>query len=169
MTGKDKCNMLRELRRQIALENDIRYVTEDCKYKGKCKGTCPKCESEVAYLERELEKRKNQKKRVSMAVVSVGAMLAMTGCSVEDTARDIARGVREALTPDDAEICDMGEIQVDGEIDTLEGVMPYEDDVNIEVEEGEVADYEDIDETEYPDDPDEDLGETEAFDDLDGE
>ena len=36
------CKMLREIRRQIANENDIPYITEDCKYKGDCKGTCPK-------------------------------------------------------------------------------------------------------------------------------
>ena len=54
MIGKDKCKMLKEIRREIARENDIQMVIEDCTYQGRCKGTCPKCEAEVAYLEEQL-------------------------------------------------------------------------------------------------------------------
>ena len=53
--GKQTCKILKEIRRQIAVENDIEFVTSECTYKGDCQGTCPKCEAEVRYLERELE------------------------------------------------------------------------------------------------------------------
>lgn len=50
--------MLKEIRKQIALANDIEFVTAECKHKGDCAGACPKCESEVAYLEEQLARRR---------------------------------------------------------------------------------------------------------------
>ena len=80
MNGKKKCKILKEIRRQIAMQNDIEYVTSECQHKGDCKGTCPKCEAEVRYLEKELEKR--QKLGRSVAVVGIAAALAVSsvGC-----------------------------------------------------------------------------------------
>lgn len=46
--GKQTCKILKEIRRQIAEANDIEFVTSECRYKGDCLGTCPKCEAEVA-------------------------------------------------------------------------------------------------------------------------
>ena len=67
MSGKEKCKYLREIRKKIALENDITLVTSECTFKGECKGTCPKCEAEVRYLERELDKRRNLGKVITLA------------------------------------------------------------------------------------------------------
>ena len=47
MLGKKKCRILKEIRQKIADENDIPYVTHECKFQGECKGTCPRCESEL--------------------------------------------------------------------------------------------------------------------------
>lgn len=58
MSGKQKCKILKLIREKIARKNNIKYEAEECSYQGECKGTCPKCEEEVRYLERELEKRK---------------------------------------------------------------------------------------------------------------
>lgn len=49
--GKQKCRILKEIRRQIAEANDIELITSECKYRGDCLGTCPKCEAEVHYLD----------------------------------------------------------------------------------------------------------------------
>ena len=38
MTGKETCKILKEIRQKIANENDIPLYTEECQYKGKCKG-----------------------------------------------------------------------------------------------------------------------------------
>ena len=46
MNGKSKCKILKEIRKRIAEENDIAYVTSECQYQGECSGTCPKCEAE---------------------------------------------------------------------------------------------------------------------------
>ena len=72
--GKQTCKILKEIRKQIAAENDIEFVTSECTYKGDCLGTCPKCESEVRYLERELEKRQRLGKAAMVAGLSVGLM-----------------------------------------------------------------------------------------------
>ena len=72
--GKQTCKILKEIRKQIAAENDIKLVIEECTYQGDCLGTCPKCEEEVRYLERELEKRQRMGKAAIVAGLSVGLL-----------------------------------------------------------------------------------------------
>ena len=72
--GKQTCKILKEIRKQIAAENDINLVIEECTYQGDCLGTCPKCEAEVRYLERELEKRQRLGKAAVVAGLSVGLL-----------------------------------------------------------------------------------------------
>lgn len=83
--GKEVCKMLKEIRRQIALENDIVYVTTECKHKGNCPGTCPKCEAEVAYLEEQLAARKRLGKTNRVAGIAMGIAatlpIASTSCN----------------------------------------------------------------------------------------
>lgn len=84
MRGKDKCVMLKEIRKQIATENDIPYVVSECKHQGECKGTCPKCESELRYLEKELAKKHAAGKAVALAGISAGLMMGLTGCTTPE-------------------------------------------------------------------------------------
>ena len=72
--GKQTCKILKEIRKQIAEENDIKLVVEECTYQGDCLGTCPKCEAEVRYLEHELEKRQRLGKAAVVAGLSVGLL-----------------------------------------------------------------------------------------------
>ena len=72
--GKQTCKILKEIRKQIAAENDIKLVIEECTYHGDCLGTCPKCEAEVRYLERELERRQRMGKAAVVAGLSVGLL-----------------------------------------------------------------------------------------------
>ena len=65
---------MKEIRKQIAEENDIKLVVEECTYQGDCLGTCPKCEAEVRYLEHELEKRQRMGKAAVVAGLSVGLL-----------------------------------------------------------------------------------------------
>ena len=80
MKGKEKCRALKEIRRQVAEANDIPYVVSQCTHKGDCKGTCPKCEAELQYLERELALRKNLGKAVAITGISMGVCASLTGC-----------------------------------------------------------------------------------------
>ena len=80
MKGKNKCKILKEIRQKIADENDIPYVTRECTYQGACKGTCPKCEAELRYLEQELEKRRRLGQSVAIAAVAATLSLSLAGC-----------------------------------------------------------------------------------------
>lgn len=108
MAGKEKCRMLRDIRRQIAECNDIELITKECTYQGTCRGTCPKCEQEVRYLEEQLAMRRSAGMRIALAGVSIGAMLALSGCSVIDRAID-ALPNRAAGTPEPIVVLD-GEV-----------------------------------------------------------
>lgn len=77
--GKNKCRILKQIRKQIADANDIHYVIEECKFKGDCTGTCPKCEAEVRYLEEQLEERRILGKAVALVGVSAG-IAALSSC-----------------------------------------------------------------------------------------
>ncbi len=70
--GKEKCKILKQIRQNIASENDIPLVVEECHYKGECRGTCPRCESELEYLEKELLKRRAMGKKLVLAGLSAG-------------------------------------------------------------------------------------------------
>ena len=80
MKGRSKCRILKQIRQRIADENDIPYVTRECSYQGECRGTCPRCEAELRYLERELEKRRALGKTVAVAAVAAGLSLTLAGC-----------------------------------------------------------------------------------------
>lgn len=58
--GKAICKSLKELRKRIADANEIPFDIEECTYQGSCRGTCPKCDSELKYLQNALDERKRQ-------------------------------------------------------------------------------------------------------------
>ena len=78
--GKEKCRILKEIRAEIARANDIEWVVSECKHKGNCKGTCPKCEQEVRQLEAALAKREALGKTVAVVGISASIALSVTGC-----------------------------------------------------------------------------------------
>ena len=53
--GKRICELLKDIRREVALKNGIAPTERECTHKGECPGTCPVCEMEVAALMRQLE------------------------------------------------------------------------------------------------------------------
>lgn len=108
MRGKHTCRILKEIRRKIAEVNDIEFVTSECRYQGDCSGTCPKCEAEVRYLERQLRIRQLMGKAVVLAGVSAGVM-GLSGCggaaqshSVENDTVSLADSVEMADVMEDS-------------------------------------------------------------------
>jgi hypothetical protein len=65
--GKNKCDYLKKIRENIAKHYGIPFQTKECGFEGECKGTCPKCEHEVRYLEMELLKKGVLKKSLTLA------------------------------------------------------------------------------------------------------
>lgn len=82
MNGKSKCKVLKNIRKKIAEDNDIAFVTSECKFQGECSGTCPKCEAELRYLEKELAKRINLGKAVAVAGIATALVVSSAGCTV---------------------------------------------------------------------------------------
>lgn len=60
MIGKDKCEFLREIRKNMAEANGIPYEPRECTYEGDCTGTCPYCEKEAADLLAALKEKERQ-------------------------------------------------------------------------------------------------------------
>ncbi len=81
--GKQTCMILKEIRRQIAESNGIEFVTSECRYKGDCLGTCPKCEAEVRYLEQQLRSRSLAGKAVAIAGISAASLAMLMPISTE--------------------------------------------------------------------------------------
>lgn len=55
--GKQKCEILRRIRIDIAERYGLRYNPTECTHEGDCSGTCPKCDAELKDLQRQLESR----------------------------------------------------------------------------------------------------------------
>ena len=125
MRGKDKCKILKEIRQRIADENDIPYVTRECSYHGECTGTCPRCESELRYLEQQLERRRSLGKRVSVAALCVGMALASAGCAptVKQPTESMQTDLTGEVGPDESNIEGLGGTTVEpgSDIEELSG------------------------------------------------
>ena len=70
--GKSTCKLLKDIRQQIADANGISYQPKECRHKGDCAGTCPACEEEIRYLERELKARKGNGFGMKVAGIAAG-------------------------------------------------------------------------------------------------
>lgn len=55
--GKEKCEILKRIRKDVAERYGLDYTPSECTHKGDCSGTCPKCDSELQELQRELDAR----------------------------------------------------------------------------------------------------------------
>ncbi len=132
--GKNICKQLKEVRKRIAEENDIPLEIEECTYKGECRGTCPRCEAEVRYLEKSLAERISLGKVATVAGLALG--LATPGVA---TAQDTI-STKNAKTIPIIEIpsgYSMGAISEDPQklenipVDTLPTVLPIHKSVSL--------------------------------------
>lgn len=97
--GRNICDTLKAIRKEIADANGIEYSPEECHFKGECRGTCPKCEQEVKDLEYELRLREMAGTAIKVAGVAAG-IVAMTACSdgkIQRTVSDNAKQWRTAV------------------------------------------------------------------------
>ncbi len=147
MRGKDKCRILKQIRKKIADENEIPYVVEECKHKGECKGTCPKCEADLKMLERELSLRHKIGKTVAIAGIAAGMMTMTTGCDIDDVTSALKQIVGiESHNPVMGEMLppETGVIELDGDVavpqndDWWGGLVYQNKDIDWDVTEGEM-------------------------------
>lgn len=86
--GRFICDQLKKIRLDIARANGIKYEPRECHHEGECLGTCPACESEVRYLERELTRKNSLGKAALVAGVSLG-LTSFTATSCDYVARSV--------------------------------------------------------------------------------
>lgn len=136
MRGKQKCRILKEIRQRIADENDIPYVTRECSYQGDCRGTCPKCEAELRYLEQELQKRQAMGKKIAVAAICAGMALGAASCGPSRPVSELSGDIEEAppssvctQTPEnDPWETEVGEISYPEDVPTAGEPTPEPDD-----------------------------------------
>ncbi|MBO4484558.1 MAG: hypothetical protein J5738_04130 [Lachnospiraceae bacterium] len=129
MKGKEKCRMLKQIRKKIADANDIPYVVEECPHQGECRGTCPKCEAELRKMEQELSLRRRIGKGIAVVGVAAGVMASTTACDAGDVVDFI----------EDAVMSITNQRQIDGDVPApLAGDVTY-------ITEGEAVPWDDKD------------------------
>lgn len=119
MRGKEKCKALKEIRKKIAESNDIEYAVTECSHQGDCKGTCPKCEAELRYLERELERRVKLGKTAVVAGLTAIATMGFAGCKDNEKNGPLSGDVTQAYTEDLAGAEEPYPEPLDGEAQTV--------------------------------------------------
>jgi len=151
--GKSICKQLKALRHSIAEENGIPLEQRECTYEGPCRGTCPRCEAEVKYLERALAHRLKLGKAATVAGLSLSLAACSNGGSAPQgtvlTVGDTAQTKADTLLPD----APLSEGIQEFDEEAIVGIMggtppppppPYEEDTaaivdDYEYEVGEVA------------------------------
>ena len=98
--GKNICKQLKEVRKRIAEENEIPLEIKECTYKGKCRGTCPRCEAEVRYLENALADRLRLGKVATVAGLALGLASCGNGTSSPNSSSPL---LTTDTTPADAD------------------------------------------------------------------
>lgn len=86
--GKKICDTLKAIRSEIASANEIDYTPTPCTHKGDCAGTCPACESETRWLERQLRVRHALGKAVTIAGVSMALSVAASAATPSPLSMD---------------------------------------------------------------------------------
>ena len=101
MVKNNICKILTEIRQMITDESDIPYVTAYCRYRGNCKGTCPTCEAELAYLERAwIQRQKEIKRKVVIGIlvaILVGIVLFVL-CIYQDVLSTMIHNLLHSIT-----------------------------------------------------------------------
>lgn len=133
MKGKSKCKILKQIRQKIADENDIPLVTQECGYQGECRGTCPKCEQELRYLEQQLARRQALGKRVTVTALAAGLLASLTGCPAPQTPDGTALVTENTQqTTEDFQI--MGIVPMTEEAMEPDGELPSSTDAELPTE-----------------------------------
>ena len=116
--GRYICNTLKAIRLDIARANGIEYAPRECHHEGECAGTCPACESEMRYLEREIARKHSMGK----AALVAGVSLALSGLSAMATSAPSS----EAMMPSNGGQCQVCDTTKRAEVfGVIHEQMPY--------------------------------------------
>ena len=141
--GKNICKELKEVRRRIAEENHIPLEIKECTYEGPCRGTCPRCEAEVRYLENALAGKLRLGKVATVAGLALGLASCggghaeMTDTLLRPTSSSTSPNLGEEQRPEVPEgptesikVPDVGEMVVTGVIEDIDEFPSLPEDSN---------------------------------------
>ena len=130
--GKNICKELKEVRRRIAEENHIPLEIKECTSEGPCRGTCPRCEAEVRYLENALAGKLRMGKVATVAGLALGlascggGQAEMTDTLLRPTSSSTSPNLGEEQRPEVPEgpetsikVPDVGEMVVTGVLEDI--------------------------------------------------
>ena len=110
--GKSTCELLKDIRQQIADANGISYQPKECHHKGDCAGTCPACEEEIRYLEHELKARKGNGFSMKVAGIAAGicaTIMPMTAAAQGVKSDSTANRPVHTAKKDDVKVVDLSD------------------------------------------------------------
>lgn len=143
MTGKEKCEMLKAIRKNIAEMNGIEYYPEQCDHEGNCPGFCPRCDMEASYLMKELRKKEAAGSPIRIDTESLEQFETLSSEPIEEDDDDCIVG--DIRTPGIIEPLE----DLDGDIMPLQGnvAMPddFDDDSEPESDEDQITSEDPID------------------------
>lgn len=132
MTGKEKCEFLKVIRKNMAKENGISYEPLECHHEGDCKGFCPLCEKEAAELLAELKKKEDDGEQIQIDTEAIQALeqIADSSEEIEDEDEnvellgDIPSGYfdRHSLTDEERQLEIERLVREDSERDAIEAL-----------------------------------------------
>lgn len=93
--GRNICNQLKAVRKHIAEENGIPLEIKECSYKGECRGTCPRCDAEVRYLENALA----NKLRIGKVATVAGLSLGLAACGGQPVEGEVPNEIVDTPSP----------------------------------------------------------------------
>lgn len=108
--GKSTCKVLKEIRQRIADANGISYQPHECHYEGDCPGTCPACEQELRYLEKQLKEHSRSGLGAKVAGVAAGVCVAIMPLSAAAQSADeapVVRGAAPVIKKDTIQVKDL--------------------------------------------------------------
>lgn len=99
MTGKQKCEILKAMRREIAEANGIVYLSAECPYNDECIGHCARCDAEARYLDAELNRLAAEGKQIIVTSFDCVAFLdTVTACIEQQALTEEAKVLRMPIT-----------------------------------------------------------------------
>ena len=95
MTGKEKCRLLRQIRKEIAEANNVVFLSADCNNDADCAGTCALCDAEVQWLDAELLRKAAAGHKLTLKGLSLDTFsFSINSC---ETSREPAHMVEKDL------------------------------------------------------------------------
>lgn len=120
MTGKERCEFLRNIRKNIAEMNGLDYEPHECKHEGWCPGYCPACDAEAANLMQQLEQKEASGSPIRIDSKSIKAL--------EDIAQIVSLDDDDDIADDDNIVGNMqypdipmlkGDVELPDDIDSM--------------------------------------------------